>query len=266
MNASRTVEGGPAPMRALVVEDEWPARRYLVEVLQASGLVDVVAAVETLDEALLAVGPEGVVVDVAFVDVNLATSGGEQAGMALVRELARAAPAPAIVLTTALGRHAVEAFDLGVVDYLLKPFDEERVLRCLERVRSRLRQTTARPRQDRIVARLRRGLVFLRIDEVWAFEASERLSFVHTAKGRFDVDLSLNALESSLAPRFVRVHRNWLVSVEHIRSLERDGEIELVLGDDRSSDPAAFRVPVSRERAQIVRELLLAGTTGLRRR
>jgi DNA-binding LytR/AlgR family response regulator len=268
MSSDRGGEGGPARLRALVVEDEWPARRYLVDMLQASALVDVVAAVETLEEARLALGPQGVEVDVVFLDLDLATSGGERAGLALAREASASAAtlARAVVITTALGQHAVEAFELGVVDYLLKPFDEERVARCLERVRERLRPGVERHRPERVVARHRRALVFLRIEEAWAFEASGRLTFVHTARGRFDVDLSLAALESSLATRFARVHRNWLVNVEHIRSLERDDETALVVGGDLSGHPAGLRVPVSRERAQAVRELLLEGTTGLRRR
>ena len=103
----------------LVVEDEWPARNFLVTLLQESGLAEVTAAVATLDEAREALGPDGIAVDVAFVDVQLAGAARDDAGLALIRSLAGAPEAPLFVLATASDAHAVEAFDLGVVDYLL---------------------------------------------------------------------------------------------------------------------------------------------------
>jgi DNA-binding LytR/AlgR family response regulator len=254
-------------LRALVVEDEWPARRYLVEILSASALVDVVASVATLDEARQAMSAEGVELDVAFIDINLATSGGEEAGMVLARHFAGRLGAPAIVLTTALKQHALEAFELGVVDYLLKPFDEERVGQCLERLRRALHPQRPQRRAPRIAARRARGLVFLRPEEVWAFESEARLTFVHTPQGRFDIDLSLAALESTLSHEVLRVHRSWLVTVEHVRGLERiDGEAVVLVGADLDASPPGIAVPIARDRLQVVRDLLLGGTTGLRKR
>jgi DNA-binding LytR/AlgR family response regulator len=252
-------------LRALVVEDEWPAREYLVELLLATGQVEVIAAVASTAEARQALGPDGVDVEVAFVDINLVSSGGDEAGMQIVRELAGSARAPLFVMATALKQHAAEAFDLDVVDYLLKPFSEERVRECVARVaRRRVRRETAMPL--RVVARSKRGLVFLQQSEVWAFEASERLSFVHGPTGRFDVDLSLAAIEASLGPGFLRVHRNWVVNQTHVKALERD-ELgsTLVLGGAGESDDGNLRVPIARDKVSTVRDALLAGTTGIRR-
>jgi DNA-binding LytR/AlgR family response regulator len=247
-------------MRALVVEDERPAREYLVEILSACDTVQVVAAVATSDEARHALGPGGIGVDVAFVDIHLATSGGPKAGLSLVRECAGGDRAPLFVLATALKQHAVEAFDLGVTDYLLKPFSEERVRECLERILQRRAPPTARA-PLRVVARSKKGLVFLRPEEVLAFEASERLIFVHTAAGRFDIDLSLAAVEASLGAGWLRVHRNWVVNVEQVKAWEREeGEIAVVVG------APGVRVPVARDRAQSVREVLLRGAAGLQPR
>ena len=254
-----------ARLRALVVEDEWAARNYLVELLQGSGRAEVLAAVATLDEAREALGPGGVAVDVAFVDVQLAGAPQDDAGLALVRSLAGAAGAPQFVLATASSTHALEAFALGVVDYLLKPFSKERVEQCLERV---LRRVTVRPpaREPRVVARRRSGLVFLHLGEVWGFEAADRLTFVHTPHGRFDVDLSLAAIEASFGRTLLRVHRRWLVNASHVRALEHgDGEHALLVGGGLSGEPSGVRVPVARERAAEVKALLLAGTAGLRR-
>ena len=254
----------PFSLRALVVEDELPARNYLVELLHATGSVEVAAAVETLDEARQLLGEGDIGVDIAFVDINLATSGGRDSGLTLVREMAGKPGAPLFVLTTALKQHAIEAFELGVVDYILKPFDEERIRQCLDRLRARLPKPAPRPRLERIVARRNKGIVFLLLNEVWAFEASGRLTFVHTTHGRFDIDLSLAALETSYGERLMRVHRNWLVNIEHVKAMEReDGDTEVFVGT--SPEGQGVRVPVARERAKAVKDLLLSGAMGIRK-
>jgi len=251
-------------LRALVVEDEWAARNYLVEMLHASGQAVVVAAVATLAEAEQALAPGGIVVDVAFVDIHLGDgNSADEAGMHLVRTLAGTPGAPLFVLATAISRHAVEAYALGVADYLLKPIHEDRVKECLLRVQQRLAQTAPPAVPERVVARSKKGLVFFARDEVWAFEAADRLMFVHTARGRFDIDLSLAAIEASLGAAFLRVHRQWLVHTAHVRAIENeDGETVVVVGGE---PPGELRVPVARDRRGAVRDLLLDGATGLRR-
>lgn len=257
-------------LRAAILEDEWPARNYLVELVEGTGRAEVVGAIATAQEARdLVAAPESAV-DVLFVDVQLAGDG-DKAGIDLIRDLAKAPSPPAFVLATAFKQHAVEAFELGVVDYLLKPFSEERVAACVERLGTRLAERLAArldesARRDpaapaRIVARKGRSLVFLEPSEVWAFEAADRLTCVHSARGKFDVDLSLATIESSLGRSFARVHRNWLVNAAHIKQLDRDGsETSLLVGTD-----AAITVPVARERSQGVRDMLLSNAMGVRR-
>src|SRR5207302_7683249 len=184
--------GGPlmTRLRALVLEDEWPARNYLVQLIEATQLADVVGAVATIGEAREVLA--GLPVDVVFVDVQL--SGGDS-GLELVQSMAASGVArPAFVLATAFSQHALEAWDLGVVDYLLKPFNEERVEQCLRRL---LIQRPPRPGALRVVARRKRSLVFPDPADIWAFEASDRLSFVHSRLGKLDIDLSLAAIETS---------------------------------------------------------------------
>ena len=256
-------------LRALVVEDEWPARNYLVELLESSGLAEVVGAVGTLDAGRQALegDPPGLSIDAAFVDVRLEGAGNGETGLSLVRGLAGRTGAPMFVLATAYEDHALEAFDLGVVDYLLKPFSEERVVQCLRRLHERRVVGPAMASgPPRIVARRKRSLVFLEPHEIWAFEAADRLTFVHTLHGTFDIDLSLAAVEASFARSFVRVHRNWLVNAMHIKELERDGhETKLFVGEGIADAGKGLRVPVARERAGAVREMLLANATGLRK-
>lgn len=252
-------------LRVLVVEDEWPARNYLVELLEESGLADVVGAVANVDEARQALqGSTGLTIDVAFVDVNLAGDG-ESAGLDLVRSLAGSPASPMIVLATAFEKHAVEAFSLDVVDYLVKPFNDERVEQCLLRVMAR-RPSAPPVTSTRIAARRGKTLVFLERSEVWAFEAADRLTQLHSEHGTFDVDLTLSVIEASIGRGLLRVHRNWLVNAAHIRELERDGrETMIFVGAGIGPERRGLTVPVSRERAHAMREMLLSTATGLRR-
>lgn len=252
------------PLRALVLDDEWVARNYLVELLHASGLAVAVGAVGTTGDAREALtGDSRVDVDVVFVDVRLTGSGDD--GLDFARELLGLESKPMVVLATAFRDHAIEAFELGVVDYLLKPFTEERVEQCLRRLHSR-RQAAVRERPLRIVARRGRNLVFFEPAEVLAFEAAARMTSVHTARGVFDIDLSLAAIESSFGNSLTRVHRNWLVNVAHIKELERDGaDTRVLVTDGTEGATTAMRIPVARERAQYLRDLLLSNATGLRR-
>jgi len=285
---------GPSPavsrLRTLVVEDEWPARNYLVELLEGSGLAEVVGAVAGVDEAREvldakasapdASGPgasrteesdgmvaQGMGIEAVFVDVQLVGGNGAESGLDLIRTAVSASDAPMFVLATAFERHAVLAFELGVVDYLLKPFTEERVAQSLRRLHERRKPAATLPQvHSRIVARRKRSLVFLELFEIWAFETADRLTYVHTEHGVFDVDLSLTAIEASFGRAFLRIHRRWLVNASHIRELERDGdETRLFVGRALNQDGQGVRVPVARERAAAVRGALLANATGLRK-
>jgi two-component system, LytTR family, response regulator LytT len=250
-------------LRVLVVEDEHTSREFLVELINSSGLAAVVGAVANVEDASeLLVGPHGI--DVAFVDIRLFGSEGD--GLSLVRSFAHRAGAPLFVLATALHEHAVEAFELGVIDYVTKPFSRMRVLHCLQRLVPRV---PLRPTQvpDRIVARKRDGLVFLSTQDVWCAESANRLVQVHCEHGVFDVDLSLAAIESAFAGKFIRVHRNWLVNTAHIRELGREtGEVTLLVGSGYRGEDPGIRVPVARDRAQGLRDMLLGMSLGVRRR
>jgi two-component system response regulator LytT len=248
-----------AKLRALVVEDEWAARDYLVELLERSGAAEVIGAAASAEDARDVLQSRDSPIDVAFVDVRLVGSDRDDEGLDLVRSFARQPGAPMFVLATAFAQHALEAFDLGVVDYLHKPFTTERVAQCIEKLRARRPSPRPHTGPVRIVVRRKRALVFLRLEEVWAFEAAERLAFVHSSRGKFDVDLSLSAVEASFGRTLLRVHRNWLVNAAHVKELEGAGsETELLVGD--------LHVPVARERAQAVREALMQGTLGIRAR
>ena len=109
----------------------------------------------------------------------------------------------------------------------------------------------------RLAARKKGQLVLLDLAGMLAFEAADRLTYLHHLAGVYSVDLSLNALAAALGARVLRVHRNWLVAPAHVQGMSRlDGELCLALG-------AELRVPVARDRARAVRKRLLRDTIGL---
>jgi DNA-binding LytR/AlgR family response regulator len=115
----------------------------------------------------------------------------------------------------------------------------------------------------RIAARRRHSVVLLDACHVWGFEARDRLCYVHSLHGCFDVDASLLELETALGRAFLRVHRRWLVHVANIRVFEwRRRAYWLLVGSGLGRDDPRVRVPVAREHASTVRQLLLAGTIG----
>jgi two-component system, LytTR family, response regulator LytT len=251
-----------ARLKALVLEDEWPTRNYLVGLIEGTGRAEVVGAVATLEEAREAMG--GSPVDVVFVDVSLAGTGDSRTGLDLIRSMAGEPQAPMFVLATASSGHGLEAFELGVVDYVLKPFTEERIEQCVRRLSGRRPPRTQGPR--RVVARRKKSLVFLDPAGIWAFEAADRLTFVHAAEGRFDIDLSLAAIEESLGRALFRVHRNWLVNLDFVKELERDGGgATVTVGRDIGPEGRSVQVPVSQDRSKALRDALLENATGLRR-
>jgi DNA-binding LytR/AlgR family response regulator len=236
-------------LRVLVVEDEAPARDYLVELLQlCDGIGEVVAAGNVAQATEAMRDPHGIAA--AFVDIRLVDRSGDATGLVWATAVMASPAPPLLVFATAAPEHALAAFEAGAVDYLLKPFTPVRVSRCVDRLHARRQPRTSAP--TRLLARAGSSLVFLAVDGVYAFEAADRMTHVHHVDGRFLVDPSLAALEHDLAPRLIRVHRNWLVAVDHVRRLERGPEPTLVVGP-------RLQVPVSRDRAALVREALLAG-------
>lgn len=241
-------------VRTLVVDDEPVARAGLRGMLTAFEWVEVVgeaadgeAAVEAIDR----LRPE-----LVFLDVQMP-------GLLGTEVLGRIERQPFIIFTTAFSQHAVSAFELGAVDYLLKPFGPARLSAAMERIRSaigepaavgaieRLSGALAGGPISRLFVRKGGGLVPLPVEEVWWLEAEGDYVIAHTGRTRQALHLSLNRLEERLDPqRFVRVHRGHIVNLDHVRAFKRDarGNLEAELTDGR-------RVPVSRARAQELRSL-----------
>ncbi len=199
---------------ALLVDDEPPALRRLQRLIDEVEGCHVVGLCSDSASVLTACGE--LEPDLVFLDVEMPGLG----GLALARELGRLDPCPAVVFVTAFERYAVDAFDLEAVDYLVKPVRRERLIRALARVRSE------RPGVDRAApalgVRLGDRLTMLPLSEIRVLVAEDKYTCVHHAGGTHLLEDSLVNLEQRFPHRFLRVHRNALVSRMHLRGLFRD--------------------------------------------
>ncbi len=200
-------------MRVLIADDEPLARRILREHLDEFPWVHIVAEAATGSEAverILEFEP-----DVALLDLHMP----ELDGLSAVRSLS-GAHMPLVIFVTAHERHALEAFDVGAIDYLLKPVRIERLKEALERARARLKPAPQRPELRKIVGRSGAQLHLFDPADVIAFIAEGELVYVVAKTGKFLASHSLKHLESSvLPPVFRRVRRQVIVNTDHIRTL-----------------------------------------------
>jgi two-component system, LytTR family, response regulator len=211
-----------APLRALIVDDEPLARSNLAILLARDAGIVLVGQCGSADEALIAIAatrPE-----LVFLDVEMPECDGFDL-------LERIGPSPdfAVVFVTAHHQFALRAFDVGALDYLLKPFDDQRFERVLARVKER-RRLPAETR--RFIIKNGNTLDVVKYAEIDWIEASDYYSTLHAAGRTHMLRRSLADLDAMLAPHgFCRIHRSAIVNLDRVRALDMrdDGEYEIVL-------------------------------------
>lgn len=238
----------------VVIADDEPAAR--------AGLRDIVAGIDWLrviGEA--SNGPAAVEMinrlepELVFLDIQMPGLPGTE----VLRQISHQ---PFVIFTTAYAQHAATAFELGAIDYVLKPFGADRLAKSLERVRSaigepitpsaidRLKETLGSGPMTRLFVRSGNNVIPVPVNSIAWFEADGDYVIAHTDTARHMLHLSLNRLETRLDPKkFVRIHRAHIVNMDRVTAFRRQDRTKLVA---EMSD--GTRLAVSRERAKEIRE------------
>ncbi len=209
-------------LRAMIVDDEPLARSNLLALLARDADIEVVGQCGSGIEALAAI--PAVMPDLVFLDVQMP----ECDGFELLERLG-CTSAFSIVFVTAYDQHALRAFEVGAIDYLLKPFDDQRFTQVLARIKVRHRQ----PADNlRFIVKSGNTIDIVKLSDIDWIEACDYYSSLH-ADGRVHLlRRSLTELETQLKPHaYARIHRSAIVNIKRVHALEMrdDGEYEVVL-------------------------------------
>jgi two-component system, LytTR family, response regulator len=246
----------------VIVDDEPPARAKLRRFISEFDDFQVVAEAEGVETAVVAM--RELTPDVLYLDVQLGTRSGFE-----VLDSLRGAAAPVIVFTTAYSEHAVRAFEVQALDYLLKPFDRDRFLQSAARVRAalvtpdrgdweeRMRRMLAAlpgraPPQKQILIRDDDRAYFLSVEDIDHISAAGNYVEVHTGSKMHLIREPLSSFASQLAPEeFLRVHRSHVVRIGFIAEMRPmfHGDYELVLRNGE-------RLPLTRRYKQLLPETI----------
>ena len=235
---------------ALVADDEPMARAGLRRMLAEIDWIECMGEAASGTAAIDAI--DRLRPDLVFLDVEMPGASG-------LEVIERVRHRPFIVFTTAFAEHAVTAFELGALDYLLKPFAEERLGATLARVRTALGApqesvaerlgTLSRGPITRLFVRSGRSIVPLAVAEITWFEATGDYVTLHTAHGNHLLHVALTGLESRLDPRhFARIHRTHIVNLDHVTAFRRDAS-GVLIAEMRDGT----RLAVSRAKARELR-------------
>ncbi|MHB1136504.1 MAG: LytR/AlgR family response regulator transcription factor [Coriobacteriia bacterium] len=232
-------------LKALLVDDEVPARSELRFLLGEAGGVEVVGEAGSAGEALQLI--RAIPYDVVFLDVDMPGLTGIQ----LAEALAGLDRPPALIFVTAHSEHAVKAFEVAATDYLVKPVETARLKRALERIAPAAESPA---RIERIPVEKAGRKLLLQVGDITHIMAKDDYSYIFTDGERYLSTFSLADLEHRLEPQgFFRVHRRYLVNLAQVAEVAPmyGGTMELALKDSGQS-----RIPVSRRRAPALKRTL----------
>jgi two-component system LytT family response regulator len=229
-------------LRTVIVDDEPLARERLASLLSAEADIEVVRQCRDGEEAVTAI--DQLSPDLVFLDVQMPALNGFEVLQAIGPE-----KMPLVVFVTAHDQHALRAFQVRALDYLLKPFDKERFQEALQRARMHIQRDETgdlgrrllalvkdlrrdQPKTDRLVVKSGGRLFFLRTDEIDWIEAAGNYVRLHVGTTSHLLRETMNSIEARLDPeKFFRIHRSRIVNMERIQEMQPwlNGEYAVVL-------------------------------------
>lgn len=236
-------------LRAMIVDDEAPARselRFLLEQTGKIGSINEASSVRSAIEMLMENR-----VDVVFLDISMPGASGIQ----LAEALHKLKNPPAVVFVTAYSDHAVEAFDVDATDYLMKPVEEARLDQAINKVIARVKPTSDSSKSsiERIPVEKGGRKVLIPVDQIRYIMAKDDYSCIFTEDDRYLSTTSLAQFESKLGDfGFFRVHRRYIVNLANVEDVEMVPSGAIQLGVSGVDD----RIPVSRRRVVPLKKAL----------
>lgn len=215
--------------RTLVVDDEPLARSNLLVLLRPDPEIELIGECGSGSEALKKIRETQP--DLLFLDIEMPECDGFD-----VLEMLGAELPPAVIFVTAYDKYALRAFEAGALDYILKPFDNNRFERALERAKQRITQAVTAPRtRDSIALKSAGQIVFLKLSEIDWIEAADYYTCLHVGTRTHLLRRSMSELEQELnREAFCRIHRSTIVRLDRVRGmkLNENGEYDVLLLDN----------------------------------
>ena len=202
-------------MRAMIVDDEAPARSELKYLLEESGRVDLIVEATSAREAVERLME--VRVDVMFLDISMPKTN----GMQLAEALHKLKNPPQVVFVTAYSEYALDAFGVDATDYLMKPVETDRLAQALDKIVEHIKPLNLPVSVERIPVVKSGSKVLVPIDQIRFIEAKDDYSCSYTESDRFLSTISLQKLEDRLVGHgFFRIHRSYIVNLEYVADVE----------------------------------------------
>jgi DNA-binding LytR/AlgR family response regulator len=244
-------------LRVLIVDDEPPARSELRYMLEKVNNVEIVGEASNAREAIELI--RALNHDVVFLDIQMPGLTGLNVAE-IIKELPQS---PAVVFVTAFGEHAVKAFELDAIDYLIKPFDEKRLLKTINKVvesrKEYQKRATNLPSEGilkigRIPVEKRGKTILLSTQDIIFVDTKDDYTFIHTYDENYITSFTLKELENRLHDHaFFRAHRGYIVNLHEVKEIVPmfGGSFLLRVKDSKESE-----IPVSRRNAKKLRSIL----------
>jgi two-component system, LytTR family, response regulator len=221
-----SAEASPIKIRTVIVDDEPLARSNLTVLLRLDPQIEIVSQCASGLDAVREI--RAAKPDLVFLDVQMP----ECDGFDVLELLGKDVP-PAIIFVTAFDQYALRAFEAGALDYLLKPFDNARFDRAVERAKEKIAQGKGLPKKlQRLAIKSAGHVAFVSLSEIDWIEAADYYAGLHVGEKTHLLRRSMSELEQDLDPAaFCRIHRSTIVNLDRVRGLKlsEDGDYKVLL-------------------------------------
>lgn len=217
-------------IRTLIIEDEYPARQRLQQMLAKHDYIEVLAAVDTGQQAISQI--DKLQPDVIFLDIHLPDVNGFEVLNSIGHN-------PIVIFSTAYEQYAIRAFDEYCVDYLLKPYTSDRLDKSIQKISYHLAQTNRPSMSSELLVQLQEALyptkqlktlavgssqniTLIDLKDIFYIKSEDKYTFVYKQDGsRWVCNKSMGELINVLSSSFLRVHRSYIVNVDHIEKIRK---------------------------------------------